>query len=426
MDLEYPNLLWRGDIMDNILLAELIAQAKTAITPLGHSQSTVYQYGLAWNELLQYCRANNQDYFSEELAHRFVKKSRKKLEDGSYKEWRFKLYRLAVAILIEVHHTGRYEWRHHHVDVNGHLSEDHKRLHETFQRYLAEKGKGNGTKDLYATVSRQFLTCLQNEFQRSVPDLQLNDVRTIIVSISRSYQKTSMRTALSALRAFLAFLWASRETAINLTAAVPSSGCRKVAVVPTLTAAEEDQLLRSIDRSTLLGKRNYAMVLLGIRTGLRTIDIINLKLTDIDWRSNTINIIQQKSLRPLSLPLLPDFGNALADYILNARRESATPYIFLKTYPPFGKLTDCWHVSCRALEHAGIRQDAGQRRGFHIFRHSVASRMLSSEISLSVISNALGHGSMESSKVYLATDQAHLKACALTLKGIEVSGEGLI
>ena len=133
--------------------------------------------------------------------------------------------------------------------------------------------------------------------------------------LSRSYQKTSMRTVLSALRMFLSFLWMTGETATNLTLAIPSSGARKVEVVPTLTAAEEVQLLQSMERSTALGKRNYAMVLLGIRTGLRTADIINLKLTDIDWRSNTINIIQQKNRRPLSLPLLPDFGNALVDYL---------------------------------------------------------------------------------------------------------------
>ncbi|MEN6320744.1 MAG: tyrosine-type recombinase/integrase [Syntrophaceae bacterium] len=407
--------------MDNILLTDVIAQAKAAIVPIGHSQSTVYQYGLAWCELLQYFEANNQINFSEELAHQFVTQAREQFKKGSLKEWRFKLNRLAVAILIEVYHTGRYDWKFHHVDANRNLHEDHKRLHKAFQRHLVKVGKGNGTRGLYGTVSRQFLICLQNEIHRAVSDLQLYDVRTIIVSISRSYQKTSMRTVLSSLRMFLSFLWMTGETATNLTAAVPSSGSRKIEVVPTLTATEEVQLLQSMDRSTGLGKRNYAMVLLGIRTGLRTVDIINLKLTDIDWHSNTINIIQQKNRRPLSLPLLPDFGNALVDYLLNARPKSKNPYIFLKIYPPFGQLTDCYHVSRRALAQAELRQDG--RRGFHIFRHSVASRMLSSEISLSVISNALGHGSMESSKIYLATDREHLKACALTLKGIEVPKE---
>lgn len=216
------------------------------------------------------------------------------------------------------------------------------------------------------------------------------------------------------------------ETAINLTVAVPSSGSRKVSIVPTLTAEEEAQLLQSIDRSACLGKRNYAMVLLAIRTGLRTVDIINLKLTDIDWHSNTINIIQQKNRKPLRLPLLPDVGNALADYILHARPESSFPHIFLRIHPPFLKLTDCYHVSRSAFEKTNIRQDENQNKGFHVFRHSVASKMLASEIRLSVISSVLGHGSMESSKPYLSSDSAHLKACALTLKEIEVSKEELL
>ena len=412
--------------MDKILLTELIAKARAAIIPLGHSQSTVYQYGLAWNELHQYFESNGHNFFLEELANQFVKQAREQLEAGTLKMWRFKLYRLAVAILIEVYQTGRYNWQFHHVDPNDYLSAENKRIHEAFQKYLAKAGKSNGTRSLYGTVSRQFLSCLQNELPVLVSNLQLDDVRTIIVSISRVYQKTSMRTVLSALRVFLSFLWMTGETSINLTAAVPSSGSRKVAVVPTLTAEEETRLLQSIDRSTCLGKRNYAMLLLAIRTGLRTVDIINLKLTDIDWRSNTINIIQQKNRRPLSLPLLSDVGNALVNYILHARPESANPYIFLKIYPPFVKLSDCYHVSHRALEKAEIRQDGNLSKGFHIFRHSVAARMLSSEVRLSVISNALGHGSMESSKMYLSTDSKHLKACALTLEGIEVSKEELL
>ncbi len=211
---------------------------------------------------------------------------------------------------------------------------------------------------------------------------------------------------------------------INLTAAVPSSGVRKVAVVPTLTLEEEVQLLSSIDRSTPLGKRNYAMVLLAIRTGLRSVDIINLKLADINWRTNTISIIQQKNRRPLSLPLLPEVGNALIDYILHARSKSDEPYLFLKISPPFTKLTSCYNISRRLVDELNLRRS--QYKGFHIFRHSVASRMLKNEVSLSVISNALGHGSPESSKAYLSTDGERLKSCALSLKGIEVSKEELI
>ena len=101
--------------LEEVLLTDLIAKARVAIAPLGHSQSTVYQYGLAWEELNHYLGSKGQDWFREELAKQFVNHAREQLEDGTLKIWRFKLYRLAVAILVEVYHTGRYEWRSHHI-----------------------------------------------------------------------------------------------------------------------------------------------------------------------------------------------------------------------------------------------------------------------------------------------------------------------
>ena len=89
----------------------------------------------------------------------------------------------------------------------------------------------------------------------------------------------------------------------------------------------------------LSGKRNYAMLLLALRTGLRSIDIVNLKLGDIQWKRNTIEIVQAKTGTPLVLPLLTDVGNAIADYILNGRPDSQQPYIFLRTQAPYRKLS---------------------------------------------------------------------------------------
>ena len=231
---------------------------------------------------------------------------------------------------------------------------------------------------------------------------------------------------LSALRSFLCFMYKKGLTGEKLVKAVPSSGARKNTIVPTITKIEENQLLQSIDRTTRIGKRNYAMVLLAMRTGLRSIDIINLELSDIDWRKRTISITQKKNGRPLTLPLLADVGNSLADYILNARHHSSLPYVFLRCQTPDTKLSGCFSISCSVMKKAGIRQSDNQRKGFHIFRHSLAARMLSQEIPLSVISNTLGHGSMASSKVYLSTDGEHLKACALSLNGIEVTKEELL
>ncbi len=135
--------------MKKILLTDLIAQTREAIKPVQHSKSTVYQYGLAWDELSQFFKSHRQLYFSVELAKGFVQESKAKLEDGTLKEWRFKLRRLSVAILIEVYETGGYIWRLHTKDPNGSLSLEKRTIYTTFQDSLVRAGNGNGTRSLW-------------------------------------------------------------------------------------------------------------------------------------------------------------------------------------------------------------------------------------------------------------------------------------
>jgi site-specific recombinase XerD len=300
-----------------------------------------------------------------------------------------------------------------------------QKIHRTYSQKLIQSGKGSGTCDCYEVVARQFLKYLQEELHIGTEELQLSDISGFIPYLAKLYQVTSMRTALSALRSFLTFLYQEGYSMVNLLPAVPSSCARKSAIVPTITVEEESCLLQAIDRSKNQGKRDYAMLLLAIRTGLRSIDIINLKLSDIDWYEKVLSIIQQKTGKPLTLPLMPDVGNALADYILNARPESSLPYVFLRSTLPYGKLSGCYSISRSIMDKANVRQSEKQSRGFHVYRHSVAARMLANEVPLSVISNALGHVSMASSKTYLSTDKEHLKACSLSLEGIEVAKEEL-
>lgn len=114
--------------MKEILLKELVTQAKEAIKPIQHSKSTVYQYGLAWDELIHFFESNGQSFFSEELANCFVQESKDDLEKGGIKNWRYKLRRLSVLILLEVLETGSYSWKLHFSDANAALSFDMKQL----------------------------------------------------------------------------------------------------------------------------------------------------------------------------------------------------------------------------------------------------------------------------------------------------------
>jgi integrase len=193
---------------------------------------------------------------------------------------------------------------------------------------------------------------------------------------------------------------------------------------------EIEKILLSIDRSASLGKRNYAMLLLAAYTGLRSVDVLNMKLDDIYWTNNEIVITQRKTGRPLTLPLENNVGNAIAEYILHGRPVSDSPYVFLRCVPPHTNLRIGSAIGSRMVqkyaELAGVKWAADERKGFHSFRRALGAHMLAAEVPLHTISEVLGHANSDSTKPYLSTDFLHLKMCALSLNGIECVREGLM
>ena len=152
-----------------------------------------------------------------------------------------------------------------------------------------------------------------------------------------------------------------------------------------------------------------------------------MTLSDIDWVNDSISIIQSKTGSALTIPLIPDVGNALSAYILSERPKADTPVIFLRRVAPFQPLSDhsaCYALVRRAFHHAGIRLGR-ERKGIHIMRHSVASRMLSNGVPVTTISLVLGHSNTSSTDVYLSTDEARMRVCALGIAGIPMNCGGL-
>jgi integrase len=415
--------------MDAILLSELIEKTKASIRSFEHSQSTFYQYQMGWNELSGYFIEHHQVLFSNPLAEQYLLELKEKRKTGSIKAWRYKLYRLTVLMLIECDETGRVSWKKHQDNPPMRLHQPaYLLLHRVYLDFLEKEGKAIGTIQIYDLVSRQLLEYLEERKVENLAQVRGSEISAFIPFIAKQYQPGSMRTVLSALRCFIRFVDDQKPTELRLSQAIPSSSGRITRVFPTITTDEEQKLLDSVDSTTPAGKRNYAMLLLALRTGLRSVDIINLKLGDIQWKRNTIEIVQSKTGSPLVLPLLTDVGNAIADYILNGRPESQQPYLFLHTQAPYRKLSASasgYGISCKVMKAAGIRQGPEDRKGFHCFRHYVASRLLSEETPLPIISSILGHRNKDSTKIYLSTDLVHLRACALDLTGIEVTQEEL-
>jgi site-specific recombinase XerD len=188
---------------------------------------------------------------------------------------------------------------------------------------------------------------------------------------------------------------------------------RKEIIPSYYSKAEISKLEDSINRNSRVGKRDYAMLLLASRLGLRSSDIRNLKFSDIQWDKNEVHIIQYKTRKCVVLPLLEDVGMAIIDYIKNARPTTSRKEIFLTLNPPYHPIGASTFSSMtkKYMYKAGIAS-VDKHKGPHTLRHSLATNLLSENTSLPVISSILGHSTTDSSKPYLSIDLTSLLACS--------------
>lgn len=185
--------------------------------------------------------------------------------------------------------------------------------------------------------------------------------------------------------------------------------------VRTLAVREVDRLLDAVDRSDRTGKRDYAMLLLAARYGLRPSDIRGLRLDDVHWRAGHIAIVQAKTGTPLELPLLPDVESALIEYIRAGRPEQSAREVFLRHTPPYQPLgpgNNLWQVMERGLRGAGLDL-VGPGRGMRTLRHTAATQMMRQGVRWETIAGILGHASSETTRRYAHVDLESLRSVAL-------------
>lgn len=220
----------------------------------------------------------------------------------------------------------------------------------------------------------------------------------------------------SSLRAF--FRWASTQRAVPvaLTDAVPRPRHYRLATLPdVLTEADVERLLAAVDRSTPVGRRDYAVLLLAARYGLRPCDIRQLSLDHIQWRRARLEIRQAKTGRPLVLPLLADVADALTAYLRQGRPASSSRAIFVRhraPFEPFVAENNLSTIMGAALRRAGLADRPG-RRGLYLFRHTLATRLLAAGQPLKTIADVLGHASTETTYGYTRVELRALHTVAI-------------
>jgi len=254
-------------------------------------------------------------------------------------------------------------------------------------------------------ISRFLRYRLTQQDELALAGLTVADVHAFVVHEADRIAVSSTRTAIEALRCFLRFLFVTGVTGTDLSGAAPSvagyrhSGPPRVVDATTVTA-----LLDACDRSTVIGRRDYAVLLLLVRMGLRAIEVARLRLDDIDWRAGEITVMGKGGYRD-QLPLLPDVGDAVVGYLRQGRPTTPCREMFLRVMPPAGPLgrNGVVMVPRQASRRAGLPVV-----GAHRLRHTAATNLLRAGASLREVGQVLRHHSDQQTALYAAVDLAQL------------------
>ena len=284
-----------------------------------------------------------------------------------------------------------------------------------YLKYLRKDcGMADSTCDSYRRQIQRLLNFIAfDRNQNAISKLTLADIHRYLCSLSGQYQRKTMQHVIGCIRGFLRFQFMRGiiSTPLHLQIESVRTYCEEHLPYP-VSWPELQRILLRIDRSTPLGQRDYAVLLLAASYGLRASDVANLTLDAIDWRKRTIQITQCKTRQPLALPLTDEVGAALADYIRRGRPVSCCRHVFLRRQAPVAPLSlpGMANTLRRASSTAGINlQDAG----FRCLRHAFALRLLRQGTSLKGIGDILGHRSTLSTATYLRLDVEDLRQVAL-------------
>ena len=255
---------------------------------------------------------------------------------------------------------------------------------------------------------------------RNVQDINKIDAKMIsdyLKTVCHNHEK-SMAAILTTLRVFLKFLYVNSYMSVDQSVNVPSSNKYYYPKIPS-TWKKEDvvSLLHAVDRTNPVGKRDYAILLMVAKLGIRVGDLKALRLSNLNWIAQEITFCQEKTGVQLNLPILDDIGWAIIDYLKNGRaKQSTSTFLFIRASAPFecfGENANLHNIISKYTRLAGIKITRDSRRGLHSLRHTLAGTLLEQGASLNDVRNVLGHLSTKSTSQYLRLDYNNLKHCAL-------------
>lgn len=409
---------------DNIY--SLIWRTRLALKKIGYAPKTLVYYDTSgFSKILEAHITAKTEIYSEKICAKVVLDTHELVKRGL--RHRYQGVRKTVALLEEFRRYG--------IITPGTLSPfERTELTPVFASLLEEYGndvlfsekQSEVTVRTGKSIIKGFLLELEELGFTSFADVTLLIVGEVVTKTATNHYKRGAEALLHYVRDFLKHLYDYNYIEVDLSVGVPKMASPYRKVYQGFSDDEIIRLLAAVDRDTPIGKRDYAMMVLAAQTGLRGVDIIKLKRSDIDWRKREINITQSKTGAALCVTLEPESGNALYDYLLNARPESDIPNVFLRYHHPIRAMNPptAQSIVKKYMLIANIVPEPHQRYGFHSFRRAFGTRLLEAGTPVHLLSQLLGHYDLDSARPYISASEQGLLECCLPLD-FERSGGGI-
>jgi site-specific recombinase XerD len=400
-----------------LTINELVAKVLAELERLNYSCNSLCGFRAFYKRVIAFANEKEQLYFSEELGSAFLKE-RYNCTVNYYTEAMPKSHKGPIR---RIRILGDYQL--HGVIVRRMVKKPGYVKPPQFEKELTAyerecENNDYSKRGLRTRIQRLFffIDYLDARGVQNANDITSEMISDYVKTIYAHHEK-SIASILTTLRVFLRFLYFNQYTDEDLSLKVPKQSKYYFPPVPSVWNKKDVMhMLESIDRGNPTGKRDYAILLLAAKLGIRVGDIKSLRLSDLNWQSKTIAIRQNKTENIVTYPILPDIGWALIEYLKNGRPISESPFLFIRMnapYEAFGKDANLYNIITKYTRLSGITIPRGKRQGLHSLRHTLASSLLEQGTPLPVISEILGHFNSKSTGVYLHTGIEGLRSCAI-------------
>lgn len=390
----------RSSEIHNESLHTLVCGLLSELESAGYSETTLRNYFRRLRPIQTYMAQIGENVYSDEIGNRYLNDYVSMHNPGKGLQ---RTIRACVERLNDYCKARGYVPQHHAENCR-HIPEGFQPSVQSYLHLCAGSGNSPRTLDSKHRALSRFLSRCERSGCCSLEDLAP-------AVVLKACMPVSDRDEWAKVRAYLKYVSAEGFTRTDLSTLVPHHA-REVRLPTTYTEAEVQAVEKSIDRTTSLGKRNLAIVLLAGRLGVRAGDIALLRMENLDFHSESISFVQQKTGNAIRLPMVPDVRAALADHIGNAGISEGP--LFRRSFAPYGPISTSaiYYLVSKHLKLAGI-DTAYKKHGPHALRSSLASSMINGDVPYDAVRDILGHTGTNAVRHYAKVDIEKLRRCAV-------------